>query len=480
MITRLHTRLRRRLSAQDGSALIIAITTLLVVSTLATVVVATAVKTNLSTRHDAAYKDASEAAEAGLQVAVYRLNMLNPSSDQCVGDAVASPGTNGWCESSPVSMGNGTYYQYYTTPVMAASAQCIGVTITSFDVNQRCVTAVGAANAQVSNGVITGGVFARSQVRSGAFAATPLFPDAGVIGLKQVSMTGEASVTGAAASNVNVNQTGNANSSGIILGPAATYTHSGKASGGTISKLTSPIVLDPVNPGTSNQTSITDCPDRQAAGFTTCNDDYRIVNGLQSPAATPYDQSSGNVTFSGLTGSNPRVLKMSGNSSLTLGGGLYNFCEVDLSGGATLTLAAGVTTEIFIDSPDDPGSGCASGTGNLNLTGGSSWINSSDNPLNMQVYVYGRNNGSGSVDLTGNANMYGVVYAPQSQVTLSGNGTLIGGLAGLNVSITGNGFNWDGRSSTIQATTAGIYYRTGWSQCSPAPTSSSDPGSGCG
>lgn len=462
-------RLSSRVRSDEGSALIVAIVVLLVVTLLATVTVATAVQTNLSTRRDAAYKDAAEAAEAGLQVAVYRLNMLNPSTSQCVGDAVASPGTNGWCQSSTTSLGNGTSYQYYTTAVMGSGSTCIGVTITSGDVAQRCVTAVGSAPFQ--GGTVT----ARSQIRIGSFVATPLFPDAGVIGLKQVNMNGNAAVTGAAASNVSVSQTGNANSSGIILGPAATYTHSGKASGGTITKLTSPIVLDPVDPGTSNQTSLANCPDRQAAGDPACNDNYRIVNGLASPKVTPYDQSSGNITYNATT----RVLTMSGQASLTLGGGLYNFCEVDMSGGSTITLAAGVMTEIFIDSPDDLGSGCASGTGSLNMTGGSSWINSSQNPLAMQIYVYGLNNGTATVNLTGNANMYGVVYAPQSQVNLSGNGILVGGLAGLNVTISGNGFNWDGRSQTIQATTAGIYYRTGWSQCAPKP-STSDPGSACG
>ena len=52
-----------------------------------------------------------------------------------------------------------------------------------------------------------------------------------------------------------------------------------------------------------------------------------------------------------------------GNSSLTLGGGLYNFCEIDMSGQASMTMASGVIAEIFIDSPDDPDSGCASGSG---------------------------------------------------------------------------------------------------------------------
>ena len=171
---------------------------------------------------------------------------------------------------------------------------------------------------------------------------------------------------------------------------------------------------------------------------------------------------------------------MSGNSSLTLGGGLYNFCNISMSGQATLTIASGVFVEIFVDSPDDPGSGCASGTGNMDMSGGSGWINSSNNPLAAQFYVYGLNNGSGTVTLSGNASAYGVVYAPQSQVTLSGNGTIIGGLAAQSVTISGNGFNWDGRAGTIQATTAGIYYRTGWAQCSPSPTVSNSPGSGCG
>ena len=301
MIARLHSRVTRRLSGEEGMAMIVAITVMLVVTTLATVVVETAVQTNVSTRRDFNYKDAAEAAVAGLQIAIYRLNMINPSSSQCVGDAVATAGTNGTCASSWYSLGNNTYYKYYTTPVLSTGATCIGLTITTSDVNLGWVTAIGRAAATLSGGVPTGGVSARSQIRTGAFSATPLFPDAGVVGLKAVSMTGNASVTGSAASNVSVSQTGNANSQGILLGPAGVYTHSGQASGGTVSKLTSPIVLDPVDPGTSNQTSLSLCPDRAAAGYPACNDDYRIVNGLQSHPVTPYDQSSGNVTYNATT-----------------------------------------------------------------------------------------------------------------------------------------------------------------------------------
>ena len=444
--------------------MIIAIAVLLVVGTLGTVAVATAVQTNAGTRHDAAYKNAAEAAEAGLQIALYRMNMANPTAANCVGDSAGSPGTSGWCQSSTYSLGNGSTYQYWTTPVMAANDTCAGLQITSSDVNQRCITAVG----------VSGGQVARSQIRAGAFTAAPLFPDAGAIGLSKVTMTGNAAITGAAASNGTITQTGQANSQGLILGPSGSYSSSGNASGGTLYRLSSPIVLDPVNPGTSNQSSITACPDRQNAGYPSCNDDYRISDGVSNPVVVPYDKSSG-INWNAST----RSLSLSGNASLTLGGGLYNFCSVSLSGNATITVAANVQAEVFIDSPDDPGSGCPSGSGSLSMSGNGTWVNLAQNPLSLQLYVYGLNNGSSSLSYSGNANIYGVVYAPQSQVAVTGNGKVIGGLAGKTVTITGNGFNWDTRVKSLEATTDGIYFRTAWAQCTPSYATSS-PGAGCG
>jgi len=444
--------------------MVIAVIVLLIVTMFGAVAVTSSIQTNTSTRADASYKNAAEAAEAGLQTALYRMNMLNPAAQYCVGDSVTSPGSNGLCMSSSYTLGNGSTYQYYTTAVMGSGASCVGLTITSSDVTQRCITAVGNSN----------GAVARSQVRVAAFAAEPLFPVAGVIGLSSVTITGNGAVSGNAGSNGTVSLTGNGTSHGIVLGPAGTYTHTGNASGGSVSTLSSPMVLGAVNPGTSNQSSLSNCPARQAAGYPACNDDYRITNGLANPKVTPYDSSSG-VSFDATT----RTLTMAANSSLTLGGGIYNFCELDAAGNASITLATGVQTEIFIDSPDDPGSGCPSGTGNMKFSGNFTWFNQSGNPLALQLYVYGLNNGSGSISLTGNANFTGVLYAPQSTVTISGNGMLTGAIAGKSVTINGNGFNWDGRVSTLQATTTGLYYRSAWAQCSPVPPAG-NPGGGCG
>lgn len=170
---------------------------------------------------------------------------------------------------------------------------------------------------------------------------------------------------------------------------------------------------------------------------------------------------------------------MSGNSSLTLGGGLYNFCGISVSGNATITIAATASTEIFIDSPDDPGSGCASGTGNLSITGNVNWSNLSGNPTALQLYIYGLNNGSSVASFSGNSNFTGVIFAPQTALTLSGNASFTGAIAGQTVTVNGNGVNWDSRVGALQASASGLYYRTAWAQCAPT-YSISAPNAGCG
>jgi hypothetical protein len=114
------------------------------------------------------------------------------------------------------------------------------------------------------------------------------------------------------------------------------------------------------------------------------------------------------------------------------------------------------------------------------VTGGGSFSNPSSNPLSLQVYVYGLNNDRSTVQVSGGSNIAMVLYAPQSVITLSGQGTLVGGMVGYNVTVSGGGVAQDSRIGSLQATTTGIFYRTAWAQCTPAPSVSTDPGSGCG
>ncbi len=450
--------------------MIIAIIAVFIVTTLVAVSISLAVQTNGSTRRDANKKNALEAAEAGLQVALYRLNMLRPQDTFCVGDLAGLPDSTGWCKSATYSLGNGSTYQYWTTPVISTSS-CVGLTVVnSLSISQRCVTAVGTSN----------GVSARSQIRAAAFSAEPLFPYGGIIGVNGITNGNNAVISGGEASN-KVISGGNNNttiSGGVSLGPGGSYTGAGSP---TITHLANPITLGPVDPGTSNQSSLANCPARQTAGYPACNDDYRITNYLNNPAhpTSPYDPAT-SLTFTAST----RTLTLNNGASLTLGGGLYNFCELDIKNNASISLATGVRTEIFIDSPDDPNSGCPAGSGSFNFKNNVTWSNPLNDPTALQFYVYGYNNGSNVVNFKNNGSCTCILYAPQSTVNLShnsNNSDLTGAVAGLTVNAPNNfNFTYGATAGTIQARSTGLYYRTAWAQCTPTSPSGTNPGAGCG
>ena len=129
----------------------------------------------------------------------------------------------------------------------------------SLSIAQRCVTAVGTSN----------GVSARSQIRAAAFSAEPLFPYPGIIGLNGITNGNNAVVSGGEASNKVI--TGGNNKTtitgGVSIGPGGSYTGAGAPA---ITHLVNPITLGPVDPGTSNQSSLANCPgptDRRLSGL---------------------------------------------------------------------------------------------------------------------------------------------------------------------------------------------------------------------
>jgi hypothetical protein len=377
--------------------------------------------------------------------------------------AVASPDSSGYCQGPTEALGNGATYSYVTSPVLAAGVSCVGLPLSNLQpISQRCVTAVGISN----------GVTQRAQTRLAAFGGTPLFGPNAIIGLKSVSISPNSAIAGQVATNGILTIQNNATTTGYQLGPGGSLQLSNGASAGPGTQLTAaqgPIVLGPVQPGNS----------------ATTNSNYRITNYLNNPGnpTAPYDAAPG-VSFNAAT----RVLSMSNNASLTLGGGIYNFCSFSAWNNATITLAAGVKTEIIIDSPDDPNSGCPAGTGTLSIKNNANFINPSLDTTALQLFVYGSNDGSNVVTLNNNGAFYGVVYAPQSTVNITNNGAVNGAVAGNgNGAIAGNvvnlinnfTFNWDSKDQYLQATSTGLYYRTAWAACVPTPPAP-DLGSGCG
>jgi Tfp pilus assembly protein PilX len=467
---------------ESGVAMIVVVGVLAIVGALSAAALTVAIQTNGSTRRDANAKEAAEAAEAGLQVATYRLNMLEPPAGQCVSSVIASPAANGYCQGPTESLGNGATYSYVTSPVLGPGTSCVGLPVinTVQPLSQRCITSTGTSN----------GVSARAQTRIAAFGGTPLFGPNAIIGVKSVTIADNAAINGQVYSGGTLTLDNNATTSSYELGPNGTISVSNGASSGPGAQLTNdqgPLQLGQVSVGNS---AIDGSPTDTTSGH---NFDWRITNYVTNPSnpTAPYDTAPG-VSFNPTT----RVLSMGNNATLTLGGGIYNFCEFDTGNNDTITLAPGVKTEVFIDSPDDPNSGipgsltnppCAPGTGNLNLRNNTSWINNyltngQPDSTALQIYVYGFNDGSNVINLQNNTIYYGLLYAPQSTINISHSSTnsqYYGRVAGDVVNVTNNlSFN-QADDGNLQEPLGSVYHRTAWAQCVPSPTTS-DPGSGCG
>jgi Tfp pilus assembly protein PilX len=121
-------------------------------------------------------------------------------------------------------------------------------------------------------------------------------------------------------------------------------------------------------------------------------------------------------------GSATHKLTLTGTQSLTLGGGDYVFCGVSVGSSATLNTSptASAPTRIFIDSPSSSRCTAVSSSGNLSLQGRLSTINLS--PSALQIYMVGNGTPGGttaSIDLgllSGTPAFF--LYAPDTDVTM--------------------------------------------------------------
>lgn len=113
------------------------------------------------------------------------------------------------------------------------------------------------------------------------------------------------------------------------------------------------------------------------------------------------------------------ALSISGNTTVTLAAGTYNYSSLSITGNGRLRATGAVT--IYV-------SGSISIAGNGIST-------SSSQPPNMLIYETGTSN----VSLSGNGSLYAGIYAPNSAVSNTGNGTLYGAVVSRTYSQTGNG-----------------------------------------
>jgi hypothetical protein len=479
--------MRRLLREQTGVALPAALGVLVVVGTLSAGTFAVSSRLNDTSSASRDAKRALQAADAGLEAAMFRMNDIGLQSvSKCFTTSAVDPGTGtdpdvggtpaaGECAGVDESLGNNSSYTYYVTPALDDGDECAGLPVHHTDPNghvtitQRCVTSIGEVN----------GERRRIQARVASYIGTQLFPVGGILAINGIKVKNTAIVSGVLGSNGQIELGNNSYvAGGIKLGTSSTpppTLGNGSTLGGPVTYRTEAegaYVLAPVDMGNT----------------ATVNDNGRISSGQDTGS---------NVTYTN-TAAAPRTLTIANNGSLTLGGGTYNFCKVTLGNNSYITIAAGAKIRFFLDSPDRAGSGCiptspatttaaqarAAGFGGMVLGQGSNF-NNPGHAINFQIYMYGYTDGTHKVEFNNSQAVNAAIYAPSSELIWNNTAGITGAVAASKVDFKNSAtFAWAGGSgqfdlSELRTDTVSVYYRMAWTECRQRRTATSDPESGC-
>lgn len=522
--------LKAKLEAERGFAVPIALAILLVAMLMSGLAATLAIQTRQFTVHDTGYKGATEAANAGLRAAVFRLNSYQPDGTHCptpTTTAVGGPGapTSTLCApdgpDQSNGLGNGANFSYWVSGTQAATDKCAGpyVVNATDTVVQRCITSVGTV----------GGVSARVQERVAAFTSTPAFPTA-IFGTKSVTIGNSVTITTDTPTSpalIGTNGTlvigsstgaggGTTTIDGYQLPPGVTpvvgqnVVNNGPTTGlsSPYGVPTPPYIVDPdtatpydtattAQAGTCNQSVATTLA--WTGTWQASNCDYEITRGIQyaqcKNGGLPVldcDASSG-LTTADFNYPTSHMLYVPQGANLTLQGGPYYFCALYLDNNASITVPVGGKVTIFIDNTET-GSNCQHestlkiggatiqpGTFTMNQN---STINAS-NAIDAQILVYGDHTNvppANTVTLNNNGSSTFLLQAPYSNINLSpsNNTTFTGALEGYTVTLgQASHFTYQADASTLQDAVTPTYYPSYWEQCSGGTSSTTDPTNGC-
>jgi hypothetical protein len=396
----------RLLEDERAIAVPVALAILFLVWGLATVALRGALTSQNQSQRDQNVKRALQAANAGVEAAVYRLNLLQPGSQQCVtgaGGTLAVSGlqSDAWCANQSEVLGDaGTYTMRVSSAVaIRPNGQALV---------QREVVSTGYSNS-VRRRVLT---------RITAATGEPIFPSgyAGV-SLTSLDVGNNVDISGGLGTNGNLLLKNFAEVCGDATpGPGKSLNVQNNAhvcNGFSVLPAQTAFNLQPVDQGNAP----------------TVNDNGRIGDPPSSTSPDPCTSCS-NIDW------NPgaRTLSLHNNATLTLGGSVYSFCRLDLDQTAQLKIPArpsGSAVRIYMDSPDDCGSG--TGMGSVSVRNNSSIVNMNTDPTTLQLYVVGSPTVATSVDFANGVDLESdlimSVYAPNSTVTMRNHTRLVGAVA---------------------------------------------------
>jgi Tfp pilus assembly protein PilX len=451
-------------AADDGFAIVFAIQVLAVMTLMVAAAMASTVSLRDTTARDVSSKEALASALSGLDVARYRLEMVDPADNMCLtGTAVATGSggaATGECPAYSGDLGNGAGYTYTVTPAIS-SGRCGGQTITSSTSTNRCITAVGTANG-VSRRVQT--LVSRGQV------GTALFPFNGMVGLSGISIneSNHGTVIGQVASNGSFALSGCStpltSATTWAPGPTATLTETCAGSATQLPPRSTPWSLQ--------------APDAIYAGTETINDNATVFNsasGFDYTASTRVLKDSSNATLI-INGSNPRT----GSNGIWT----FNLCQFTLTHVTQFKLQNGATARFLIDSNQRAGSGCGSaGVMNMTNIAGMNYDSTTGTPGNsaqLQFFFYG----TGTINITNQSGMSAALYAPAATLKVTNQTKWIGAIAADRIDAT-NGLDFSFSAGDVSGITGTgtpqpwARSQPGFVECRASATTPTDPESGC-
>lgn len=432
----LHRRLRELASSERGIALPVALFAMIGSMALASAAVMATVNVQQGSKRDNSSKTAIAAADAGANIARLRMNryayVLSPTSPCLkVGSGSKLEGAakeaDGWCPAVSGVVG-GAAYSYRTTPV--------GVACGSYNL---CVVATGTAGGvsrrievTYNSGTPVGGEKITEFEKKGVYNPGV---NEGVISLEDLHIE-NADVKVSVGSNGNVIVDNNGIACGNIrhgVGKSKQFGNNAVQCSG-YQTTEGNITMPPVS-------------SFMPANIATTNSNYRLVTCTQTkptslPAGCQLDTYNGSRSSTSPWNAGTKTLETSNNSSLTLSGGDYFMCKMNLGNNSHLIMGAGSPVRVFFDTPEN----CKLGAGakQIDIGNNADVTSTGYQPTSGKFelpgfYLLGSTSISTKIELSNNgATNEFVLYGPNTEILIKNNATYIGLIAGKKVLIKNN------------------------------------------
>jgi hypothetical protein len=457
--------IRARLGAlarsERGMALPVALFATVSSLALAGAAVMATVDVQRGSKRDNGSKSAIAAADAGANVAMQRLNRyggsLNSENPCLVLDAgedleaaAAPAGEPGWCAPIEGEVGGATYS--YRVSALGTSCGprdvCIVSTGSTDTVDRRIELSLdeGALWKPMTEQEIIQKEIELNEKKGSSQAELEQLEQeleetveneskgggiAGLVGREGIVSSGNAQIKVGVATNGDLTTSGNTSVCGSIqIGVGQEWTKSGNAkqcSGYSV---------------TEGTMTLPEVSSFMPSDIATNNSNGRLTKcsgGL--PAECQTDTYNGSWTSTSPLNPSKRSISLSGNTILTLGGSDYWLCSLTLSGNSKVIMAQGAHVRVFFDTPENCGTSnqiSMSGNNEITATGYQGTPGHFDMP---GFYLLGSTTSASQVSLSGNASTTNemIIYAPNSNIAVSGNAAYKGIIAGRQIAWSGNG-----------------------------------------